>query len=90
MNRTELTDIFSFLSRWVTGAFWSGVDIDEFPALKAWDERMLKRPGVEKGRHVPDPHRIKELSKDPAKMKEHAEKSRAWVQQGMQADASKK
>jgi len=42
-----------------TGAGYScilaGVDIDEFPALKAWDERMLARPGVEKGRHVPDP-----------------------------------
>jgi hypothetical protein len=77
-------------SRWVTSAFWSGVDIDEFPALKAWDERMLARPGVEKGRHVPDHHRMKELSKDPEKMKEQAERARAWVQQGMAADAKKK
>ena len=75
--------------RWVTAAFWAGVDIDEFPALKAWDDRMLARPGVEKGRHVPDPHRMKELSKDKAKMKEHAEKARTWVQQGMAADAKK-
>src|ERR1700728_4626452 len=41
---------------WVTAAFWAGVDIDEFPALKAWEERMLARPGVENGRHVPDPN----------------------------------
>jgi glutathione S-transferase len=32
---------------------------------------------------------MKELSKDPEKMKEHAERSRAWVQQGMAADAKK-
>jgi glutathione S-transferase len=74
----------------VTAAFWAGVDIDEFPALKAWDERMLARPGVEKGRHVPERHRMKELSKDPEKMKEQAEKSRAWVQQGMASDAKTK
>jgi len=74
---------------WVTSAGWAGVDIDEFPALKAWDDRMLARPGVEKGRHVPDRHGIKDLLKDPVKMKEHAEKSRAWVQSGMAADAKK-
>jgi glutathione S-transferase len=32
---------------------------------------------------------MKELQKDPAKMKEQAEKSKAWVQQGMATDAKK-
>ena len=50
---------------------------------------MLARPGVEKGRHVPSPHTIHDLMKDPAKVKEHAEKSRAWVQAGMAEDAKK-
>jgi len=50
---------------------------------------MLARPGVEKGRHVPDPHKIKELAKDQAKMKEHAEASRAWIQAGMASDSKK-
>jgi glutathione S-transferase len=75
---------------WVAAAGWAGIDIDEFPALKAWEERMTARPGVEKGRHVPDPHTIKELLKDKAKMEEHAAKSRAWVQKGMKEDAAKK
>ena len=48
----------------MTAAAWAGIDIDEFPHLKKWDERMLARPGVEKGRHVPSPHRIKEMSKE--------------------------
>jgi glutathione S-transferase len=72
---------------WVTSAGWSGVDIDEFPALKAWDDRMLARPAVEKGRHVPNPHTIKELLKDPEATKKHAEEARKWVQSGMAADA---
>lgn len=50
---------------------------------------MTARPGVEKGRHVPDPHTIKELLEDKAKMEEHAAKSRAWVQAGMKEDAQK-
>jgi glutathione S-transferase len=75
---------------WIASAGWAGIEIDEFPALKAWEERMTARPGVEKGRHVPDPHTIKELLKDKAKMEEHAAKSRAWVQKGMKEDAAKK
>lgn len=74
---------------WVASAGWAGIDIDEFPALKEWEERMLKRPGVEKGRHVPDPHTIKELLKDKSKMEEHASQSRNWVQAGMKDDAKK-
>jgi glutathione S-transferase len=48
---------------------------------------MAERSGVEKGRHVPDPHKIKELLK--AKMEQHAAESRKWVQAGMKADAEK-
>lgn len=49
---------------WVAAAAWAGVDIDEFPHLKAWEDRMLARPAVERGRHVPSPHRIKEMTKE--------------------------
>jgi hypothetical protein len=91
-HHVELTPPFSDLAHygWIASAGWAGIDIDEFPTLKAWEERMTARPGVEKGRHVPDPHTIKELLKDKAKMEEHAAKSRAWVQKGMKEDAAKK
>lgn len=74
---------------WVASAGWAGVDIDEFPALKAWEERLAQREGVEKGRHVPDRHTIKELLKDKAKAEEQAAKAREWVQAGMKEDAKK-
>ncbi|KAF1936706.1 glutathione S-transferase II [Clathrospora elynae] len=74
---------------WVAAAGWAGVDIEKFPALKAWEERMTARPGVEKGRHVPDKHTIKELLKDKDKMESHAAESRKWVQAGMKEDAAK-
>lgn len=61
---------------WVAAAGWAGVEIDEFPHLKAWEERMVARQGVEKGRHVPDPHRMKELLQDKQRMEAEAAKAR--------------
>jgi len=87
-NKCTIADIAHW--GWVAAAGWAGVDIDDFPTLKAWEERMLQRPGVEKGRHVPDKHTIKELLKDKKKMAELEEKSKAWIQQGMKDDAAKK
>ena len=74
---------------WVTAAGWAGVDIEEFPHLKAWDERMEKRPGTEKGRHVPEKHAIKELLKDKDKAERHAQEAAKWVQAGQKADAER-
>jgi len=75
---------------WVASAFWAGVDIKEFPALEAWENRMTERPGVQKGMNVPTPHRMKELQKDPKGMEERAASARKWVQSGMAADAKNK
>ncbi|KAJ5643893.1 uncharacterized protein N7484_006400 [Penicillium longicatenatum] len=75
---------------WVAAAGWPGVDIDEFPNLKTWEEFMAQRPAVEKGRHVPSPHTIKELLKDKKAMEEKAAETRAWIVQGMQDDAKSK
>jgi glutathione S-transferase len=47
------------------------------------------RPALEKGRHVPEPHTIKELLKDKDATDKHAAKAAQWVQQGMKEDAEK-
>ena len=74
---------------WVAAAGWAGVELDDFPHLKRWEERMMARPAVERGRHVPDPHRIKELLKDKEATERKAAEARKWVQQGMKDDAKK-
>lgn len=74
---------------WVTAAGWAGVDIEEFPHLKAWEERMLKRPGVEKGRHVPSPHRMKEMLADNEETERHARESAQWIQREQAKDAKR-
>lgn len=66
------------------------VDIEEFPHLKAWEDRMAQRPATEKGRHVPSRHTIKDLLKDKAAMEKHAADTRKWVQEGMKEDSKNK
>lgn len=77
---------------WVAAHSWAGIEtLDDFPNLNAWLERMLARPGVEAGRHVPSKHtafEMKKLSKE--ELDKHAAESAKWVQQGMAEDAKKK
>jgi len=86
-DRCTIADITHW--GWVAAAGWAGVEIDEFPNLKAWEERMMARPGVEKGRHVPEKHNMKERLADKKAVEEMEKKGRSWVQAGMKADAKK-
>jgi glutathione S-transferase len=47
---------------------------------------MAQREGVEKGRHVPSRHTIKELLKDKQATERQAAQTREWIQQGMKED----
>lgn len=74
----------------ILGLEWSGVDIDEFPHLKAWVYKLLERPGFEKGRHVPTEHKAFKMAELPEEeLEKLAAGPRAWVQQGMKDDAKK-
>lgn len=75
---------------WVLWSGWAGVDMDEFPSLKAWEERMMKRPGVSRGNDVPEPSKILETLNDKEAMDKYAEESSRWVQKGMKDDADKR
>ncbi|KAJ0117147.1 hypothetical protein N8I77_009008 [Diaporthe amygdali] len=87
-DRLTIADISSW--GWVAGAKWSGVDIDEFPHLKAWVYKLLERPGFEKGRHVPTEHKAFKMAELPEEeLEKLAAGPRAWVQQGMKDDAKK-
>lgn len=50
-NKFSIADIASF--GWVNILQFSGVDIDRFPNLKAWWERILARPAVQRGLSIP-------------------------------------
>ena len=48
------------------------INIDDFPTLKKWEERMWARKAVQKGANVPDPYKMKELLADKEAMEKHA------------------
>lgn len=87
-DRCTIADIACW--GWVSSSKWAGVDIEEFPALKAWVFRCLEVPGFEKGRHVPTTHKaLDQWNKSEEELEAAATGSRNWVQKGMQADAKK-
>ncbi|PSK44718.1 hypothetical protein B9Z65_8927 [Elsinoe australis] len=71
---------------WISLGAWAGVNIDEFPHLKAWEERMWARPATKKGADVPEPYTFKDLVKDPQAMEKKANAGRDVVQQGMKLE----
>jgi len=74
---------------WVNAAGWAGVDIEEFPNVKQWRDRMMERPAILKGNDVPHPSKMKEIMGDEKKMDEYAAESRKWIMQGMKGDEKK-
>ncbi|KAK5053874.1 hypothetical protein LTR84_001836 [Exophiala bonariae] len=63
---------------WVLFADWAGVGIDEFPHVKAWEERVCRIPGVIRGTEVPkktlDLRHMAASEKD-----EYARNAAAWI-----------
>lgn len=48
------------------------VNIEDFPTLKAWEDRMWARDAVQKGANVPEPYKMKELLSNKEEMEKHA------------------
>lgn len=86
-NKCTIADIAHW--GWVSAAGWAGIDINHFPHLKAWEERMWARPAVKKGANIPELYKMKELLSDKEKMERVADQSKEWVQKGMKEEAEK-
>jgi hypothetical protein len=71
------TDISTFA--WVSAAPWAGLDLDEFPSVKNWMEKIAARPAVKEGMDVPEPNALKELMNDPEKMKQFIADAQAMM-----------
>lgn len=88
-DRATLADFSSW--GWVASAAQAGVDIEEFPNLKKWRNKLLARPGLDKGRNVPTPHKSLEHAKlSQAELDELSRANAAWIQSGMKEDAARK
>ncbi|AEO63101.1 uncharacterized protein THITE_2107970 [Thermothielavioides terrestris NRRL 8126] len=52
-DRLNIADIAIFI--FVASSKWCGLDVDEFPHLAAWRDKLLKRPQFQKGLITPEP-----------------------------------
>jgi glutathione S-transferase len=72
---------------WVMWAAWTGIDIDDFPRLKAWEEMMSKRPGVDRGKDVLQKMKVKDMRRE--EMEKALKATSDWIIKGMNDDAKK-
>ena len=60
---------------------WAGISLDEFPHVEKWLKMLLRRPGFEKGRHVPAQHTAFDMDGcTEEELDAKAEVGRKWVQ----------
>lgn len=74
---------------WVLWAGWAGVEIEEFPTLKTWRDRMMQNPAVKKGNDVPEPSEILQLLGDPKRVEEYAKHHSGWIMKAQKEDEKK-
>ena len=65
-DKYSIADIASF--SWVRGSpMWLGIELDGWPGLKRWVERIEKRPAVERAMNVPPRMRTEEEMREMVK-----------------------
>lgn len=75
---------------WINFAFWAGVEIKDFPTLKAWADRIEARAATTRGLNVPKEFTLKkQYEEDPDKTVAYAAKSSKWIMKGQEGDAKK-
>jgi glutathione S-transferase len=83
-GKYSIADMTTFT--WVRWAPWAGIELSEFPRLKAWAKKIEERETVKKGILVPNGEdQIERLRKDPNTNDPFKE----WVQQGQREVAEK-
>jgi glutathione S-transferase len=83
-DKYSIADMSTFT--WVRWAPWAGIELDEFPKLKAWSEKIESREAVKKGLKVPDgDDQIVKLRRDP----DVGDPFQEWVMKGQNEVAEK-
>ena len=76
-GKFTVADIAAFA--WVRWAAWARVEVEEFPAVKAWCARIERREAVQRGLRVPDGEdQIERLRRDP----DVGDPFQEWVMKG--------
>ncbi|BGP49359.1 Glutathione S-transferase 2 [Rhodotorula kratochvilovae] len=69
---------------WIRMGFWAGVDLEPFPHLSAWVERIEQRPATQAALKIPEQDSLSKLKADPKAAEEMAAKASKWIMQGQE------
>ncbi|EQB45224.1 hypothetical protein CGLO_15924 [Colletotrichum gloeosporioides Cg-14] len=84
-DRVTIADIAIW--PWVSAYKYSGLStIDDFPHIKKWLSLVLQRPGFEKGRNAPGPHKMNDVSEQ--ELNDIAALLDTWIIDAMKRDAA--
>ncbi|KAF4554205.1 Glutathione S-transferase-like protein 19 [Elsinoe fawcettii] len=86
-GKYSIADIACF--SWVEWHRWAGVEIDNFPKIQEWKERIEQRDATEKGLNVPDKFELREAMRSKEGEEAYAKHHSGWVMKGQEADQSK-
>eukprot|EP01025_Chloroclados_australasicus_P021352 TRINITY_DN2244_c0_g1_i1.p1 TRINITY_DN2244_c0_g1~~TRINITY_DN2244_c0_g1_i1.p1 ORF type:complete len:287 (-),score=13.83 TRINITY_DN2244_c0_g1_i1:245-1105(-) len=76
-DKYTIADIACFT--WVSSAPWATIDLNEFPHVKAWMEKILERPAVKKGMDVPEKNTLLEMINDPERVRKAIQDAQAMM-----------
>lgn len=74
---------------WIVYGKYTGIDMDEFPAIQKWDEMLSARPGISKGFHVPRDLSFKKDGYDPVAAEKWAKERAEWFRRELAKDEKK-
>lgn len=75
-DRVAIADFSLFT--WIIYAVWAGVNLSDYPHLKAWTERIWALPGVRKGSEVPNANRLFDMTTE--EQDAYADAASKWIQ----------
>lgn len=61
------------------------MDVNEFPALKAWSSKLMERSAVQRGLRVPEKNKV-DVKTDPKELEKLLKDTSGWVLKGMEED----
>lgn len=68
---------------------FAGAEMDEFPHVREWQNRMAQRPAVQRGYDTPKKVDLDSLERDPEAFKKYLKTNENWIRHGMEEDAKK-
>lgn len=74
---------------WIIYGQYTGIDMDEFPAIQKWEQVLSARPGISRGFHVPKELAIKKDGYDPVAAEKWAKERAEWMRKEIEKDQQK-